>query len=703
MSVLTSTLSTDERITTAHRAKLAYVYIRQSSPGQVRHHQESTALQYRLAERAALFGWPRERVHVIDDDLGKSGTSSRDRQGFQTLIAEVGLGKAGLVMSLDASRLARNNRDWHQLLELCSLFGVLIADGERLYDPAAYHDRLLLGLSGIMSEAELHQIKIRLHQGERQKAARGELRLPLPAGLIHNRDGSVTFNPDEEVQERLRMVFAKFRELRSAKAVMRYLRRGNLLLPVRPLHGPAPHDVVWQPANSARVTQILKNPAYAGAYVYGRRRPDPLRRQPGSDRIGTVAVAPEDWSICLKDAHPAYLDWDEFMANRRQLADNLGRYDAGRPGAPRKGSALLQGIVSCGRCARRMCLRYSGPNGDYPVYVCVADSSSEGRPRCQEVRALAVDAEVERLILTALTPDRIALAVAALGEIEQETRAMERQWSLKRERARYDAERARRQYDTVEPENRLVARSLERAWEERLRRADQIEQEYNAWRREQAVSISESDRQEILALGEDLPRLWHAASTRSADRKYIVRLVIKEVTLDQKRRRGYVWIRVIWQTGAASEHWLQRCVQSYAQHADQDRLRQRIAELNGLQKMDGEIAAILNEEALRTAHGPPFSGNMIHCLRKRWRMPTVKINGKTANPPQWPDGSYSVQGAAAAIGITPQVIFDWLRRGWLTGRQLAKGMPWQISLSPEQAVELRARVRRTTRSKREAS
>ena len=701
--MLTSTLSTDERITTAHRAKLAYVYVRQSSPGQVRHHQESTALQYRLTERAALFGWPRERVHVIDDDLGKSGTSSRDRQGFQTLIAEVGLGKAGLVMSLDASRLARNNRDWHQLLELCSLFGVLIADGERLYDPAAYHDRLLLGLSGIMSEAELHQIKIRLHQGERQKAARGELRLPLPAGLIHNRDGSVTFNPDEEVQERLRMVFAKFRELRSAKAVMRYLRRGNLLLPVRPLHGPAPHDVVWQPANSARVTQILKNPAYAGAYVYGRRRPDPLRRQPGSDRIGTVAVAPEDWSICLKDAHPAYLDWDEFMANRRQLADNLGRYDAGRPGAPRKGSALLQGIVSCGRCARRMCLRYSGPNGDYPVYVCVADNSSEGRPRCQEVRALAVDAEVERLILTALTPDRIALAVAALGEIEQETRAMERQWSLKRERARYDAERARRQYDTVEPENRLVARSLERAWEERLRRADQIEQEYNAWRREQAVSISESDRQEILALGEDLPRLWHAASTRSADRKYIVRLVIKEVTLDQKRRRGYVWIRVIWQTGAASEHWLQRCVQSYAQHADQDRLRQRIAELNGLQKMDGEIAAILNEEALRTAHGPPFSGNMIHCLRKRWRMPTVKINGKTANPPQWPDGSYSVQGAAAAIGITPQVIFDWLRRGWLTGRQLAKGMPWQISLSPEQALELRARVRRTTRSKREAS
>ena len=701
--MLTTTLLGDERITIAHRAKLAYVYVRQSSPGQVRHHQESTELQYRLVERAISFGWPRERVHVIDDDLGKSGASSSDRHGFQTLIAEVGLGKAGLVMSLDASRLARNNRDWHQLLELCSLFGVLIGDSERLYDPCAYHDRLLLGLSGIMSEAELHQIKIRLHQGERQKAARGALRLPLPAGLIHTRDGRVTFNPDEEVQERLRLVFTKFHELCSARAVVRYLRSSNLLLPVRPLQGPAPHDVVWCPANSARVIQILKNPAYAGAYVYGRRRQDPLRRRPGSERIGTVAVAPEDWSICLKDAHPAYVDWDEFMANRRQLTNNVARYDAGQPGAPRKGDALLQGIVSCGRCGSHMYLRYSGPEGNYPVYVCVVDQISEDRPKCQEVRALAIDAEVERLILEALLPDRIELAVAALEEIEKETSTMERQWSLKRERVRYDAERARRQYDSVEPENRLVARSLERVWEERLRRAEQIEQEYNAWRREQAVSISDSDRQEILTLGEDLPRLWNAATTTSADRKQIVRLVIKEVTLDQKRRRGYVWLRIVWQTGSTSEHWFQRAVQDYARHADQDQLRQRITELNRLQKMDGEIAATLNEERIRTAHGTPFSGQVVHLLRKRWRIPTVKINGTAENPPRWPDGSYSVQGAAAILGITPQTVFDWLRKGRLTGKQLAKGMPWQISLSLKQAKALRSRVRGTTRSRGEAS
>ena len=290
--MLNAASATEERTTAAHRAKLAYVYVRQSSPGQVRQHQESTQLQYRLVERAVLLGWPRERVHVIDDDLGKSGTSSDQRFGFQRLIAEVGLGKAGLVLSLDASRLARNNRDWHQLLELCSLFAVLIADGERLYDPSVYHDRLLLGLSGIMSEAELHQIRLRLHQGERQKAARGELRMPLPAGLAQGRDGRILLNPDEEVQERVRLVFIKFRELRSATAVMRYLQRTNLVLPMRPLRGPAPHEIIWRPADNARVINILKNPAYAGAYVYGRRKQDPARRRPGSSRVTILARSP---------------------------------------------------------------------------------------------------------------------------------------------------------------------------------------------------------------------------------------------------------------------------------------------------------------------------------------------------------------------------------------------------------------------------
>ena len=422
--MLTVPDDTAQRVSTAHRAKLAYIYVRQSTAVQVRQHQESTELQYRLVDRAAGLGWPRERITVIDDDLGKSGASSAERHGFQRLIAEIGLGKAGLVLSLDASRLARNNHDWHQLLELCSIFGVLIADGERLYDPGAYHDRLLLGLSGIMSEAELHQIRMRLHQGERQKAARGELRLPLPAGLVQQRGGGITLNPDEEVQARLRFVFDTFRTLQSAKAVMRELQRHGLTLPVRPIRGPAPHEVAWVPADSSRVLHILHNPAYAGTYAYGQRRQDPTQRRPGTAHSATVKVAVEGWPVCLRDAHPGYISWEEFMANQARLANNVAHHAAGRPGVPRRGYALLQGIAVCGRCGRRMGVRYSGPHGDYPVYHCSADQSLQNHPRCQEVRALRADAEFERVLLEALAPDQIALAVAAVGQLERKPRRL---------------------------------------------------------------------------------------------------------------------------------------------------------------------------------------------------------------------------------------------------------------------------------------
>ena len=695
--MLTKPDERSEQVTTAHRAKLAYVYVRQSSAGQVRQHQESTELQYRLVDRASSLGWPRERITVIDDDLGKSGASSAARQGFQRLIAEIGLGKAGLVLSLDASRLARNNRDWHQLLELCSIFGVLLADGERLYDPGAHHDRLLLGLSGLMSEAELHQLRLRLHQGERQKAARGDLRLPLPAGLAYGRGGEIILNPDEEVQARLRLVFSTFQTLQSAKAVMRDLQRHGLALPVRPLRGPAPHEIVWVPTDSARVLHILQNPAYAGAYVYGRHRQDPLRRRHGGTHAATVRVPVEQWPVCLRDAHPGYISWEEFMANGKRLAGNVASRAAARPGVPRRGWALLQGIAVCGRCGRRMALRYSGPHGDYPLYQCVSDQSQDGSPRCQEVRALPVDATVERLLLEALAPDQIALAVAAMGQLDEEARLLEKQWALKRERAHYEAERARRQYDTVEPENRLVARSLERVWEEKLRQVEAVEQAYEAWRREQGAPPGESDRADVLALAGDLPRVWRSAG--AAERKRILRLVIRDIALDQKRDHGMVWLRITWQTGATSEHRLQRKVRSYADCAGTDLLERRIRELNAAGRMDHEIAAILNTEGIMSARGTPFLHGTVHLLRKQWGIRTVKVNGTDANPPRWPDGSYSIQGAAAAIGITAQTVFDWLQKGRLQGQQLVKGQPWQISLTGDQISGLQQQVRRTSRSK----
>jgi DNA invertase Pin-like site-specific DNA recombinase len=700
--VLIAANAADERVTTEHRAKLAYVYVRQSSLNQVKQHQESTQLQYRLVDRAVALGWPHGRVHIIDDDLGKSGAGSAERHGFQKLMAEIGLGNAGLVVSLDASRLARNNRDWHQLLELCSVFAVLIADGERLYDPRAYHDRLLLGLSGIMSEAELHQIRMRLHQGERQKAARGELRLPLPAGLAYDRAGAIVLNPDEEVQARLQLVFAKFRELQSARAVMRFLRANALPLPMRPLLGPSPHEVIWQEPDSARVHSILHNPAYAGAYVYGRRQRDPIRSRSGSMR-GTVKVAIADWEVCLKAAHPGYIGWEEFMANQRRLADNVNRYEAGHSGVPRKGAALLQGIAICGRCGRRMSLRYTGPNGDYPVYCCRADRDQRASALCQEVRALPVDELIERVLLEALAPDQIAIALAAMGELEQEDRHLERQWTLRRERARYEAERARRQYDAVEPENRLVARSLERAWEDKLRAVEAIEREYARWRSEGPLVISAADRAQLQRLGENLPRIWHAETTSAGDRKRILRLVMRDVVLDAKRLRGQIWLKIGWQTGATSEHRLQRRVHTYRDYIDIERLRKRIAELNAAGKMDKEIAAMLNREGFVAARGCAFKGENVWLLRTRWGIPTVKINGVAPNPARWLDGTFSVQGAAAALGITAQTVFKYLNRGLLSGQQLTKGQPWQVKLTDNQIDLLRARIQRTRRSNKEAS
>jgi DNA invertase Pin-like site-specific DNA recombinase len=686
-------------VTTAHRAKQAYVYVRQSSLRQVTQHGESTDLQYHLVDRAVLLGWPRDRVITIDDDLGQSGASADRRLGFQRLMAEIGLAHVGLVLSLDASRLARNNSDWYQLLELCSVFGTLIADTERVYDPRTYHDRLLLGLSGMMSEAELHHLRQRLQAGEWNKAARGELRLPLPVGLVRLPGGEVILHPDEEVQARIRLVFARFRSLGTAAAVVRSLRQDDLPLPARPLRGPAPHPVTWQPARSSMVLGILKNPAYAGTYVYGRLTSDPARRQPGRPSTGIVHRPLEEWPIVIHDHHPAYINWDDFLVNQAQLTANQSSYRKPARGAPRKGQALLQGIAICARCGAHMGLRYSGPHGDFPVYACVRSQHEEGAARCQEVRALGLDAEIERLILDALTPDTIALALAALEQLEQEDAALRRQWQLRIDRARYEAERARRQYDAVEPENRLVARTLERQWEEKLRGLEQVERDSEAHIRQQRLRLTAEDRQTILAVAEDLPALWHAPDTTPVERKQILRLIVKEVILDQTRARGKVWFQINWQTGAITHHWLVRHINTYREHAELEGLQERVRTLNAEQKLDAEIAAILNAEGFHSARGQPFTGHVVWILRKRWHVPTVN---PSSNPARWPDGAYSIESAAAAIGVYPGTIYLWLRRGILRGEQIAKGLPWKIHLTEEQIAVLRARVARTRRLPRRA-
>jgi hypothetical protein len=413
----------------------------------------------------------------------------------------------------------------------------------------------------MLSEAELHPLKIRLHAGERQKAERGERHQALPVGLERPRDGSVLLLPDEEIRARLSRVFRKFEALGSARAVMRYLQQASLPLPTRPLQGPAPHEIIWQPASASRVLAILHHPAYAGAYGYGRKTADPPQRPPGQGRAGQVRRPLAQWPVCLQGLYPAYIRGEQYLNNQARLRDNQHRYQADPPGVPRQGHALLHGIVVCGRCGARRRLRYSGPHGEYPVYECNIDRHAYDRPRCQAVRALGLEGEVERLLHTALEPDKLARALSTLEPLEPEAEALQRQGHLRLERARYEAERARRQYNALEPEHRRVARSLQRQGEERLRSAEALEQAYPPWGAQQQFMLTEDGRQAILALGQDLPRVWYAATTTSADRKPLLRRVIRSVIVDAKRVPGPLWCQINWQTGATSDYWFRRHVQ----------------------------------------------------------------------------------------------------------------------------------------------
>ncbi len=554
-----------------------------------------------------------------------------------------------------------------------------------------------------MSEAELHHLKQRMHAGARHKAERGELQQGLPVGLARGLGGEVILNPDEEVQVRIRLVFEKFRELRSAGGVMRYLRAAGLPLPARPLRGPAAYEVVWQPARTSAILDILHNPAYAGAYVYGRKTLDPTRRTPAHPRGGRVQQPIDKGDVCLHNRYPAYISWEECVANQAHLHANSLNYREERPGVARKGQALLQGIVRCGRCGALLRLHYSGQRGEFPVYRCSTDQSQFGGTDCQQVRALALDAQVEQRFLEALRPDQLTLALAALAQLEQEEQAANKQWELRLERARYQAKRAERQYQAVEPENRLVARSLARQWEEQLRAVEAVEKESQAWRSTRLVSLTQADREAIVALGSDLPALWQASTTTNAERKQMLRLVIREVIVASKRVGGQVWVQMNWQTGAHDQFWYKRSGRSYAVFADAQALEHRVRDLTAAGLMDAQIAATLTAEGYQTprlAH--PITSKMIWHLREKWQIPTVKLNGNERNPAQWADGSYSVEGAAARLGVDPSTIYTWLKCGKLTGEQLAKGMSWKVFVTKEDVIRLHEWLRRARRSKKEA-
>jgi DNA invertase Pin-like site-specific DNA recombinase len=675
-----------------HLERPAFVYVRQSTLFQVRENTASTARQYDLVQRAADLGWSKAAITVIDQDQGLSGSSAIGRDGFQFLIAQVGLGQAGAVLSLEASRLARSCSDWYRLLEICALTDTLVIDEDGVYDPSQYADRLLLGILGAMSEAELHWLRNRLLGGKLARAEQGELRMRPPVGLVFDAARRLVLDPDEQVQQAVRLVFRLFEQTGSALAIVKYFDQHRLLFPERLWGKARDGELLWKPLRHGRVLDVLHNPRYAGAYVYGRTqtRTRTLPHETPRLKGRTRRVALADWPIVHHDAHPSYLAWEQFLHNQQRLDDNCTSRAQDRRGAVREGSALLQGLVLCGQCGRRMSVRYTR-NGTTPSYECNQLHKQQGGRLCQFVRGDGVDAAVARLFLEAIQPAQLEVSLATLAQIEDQARQVERQWRLRLERARYEADLARRRFLAVDPENRLVARNLEKDWDEKLAAVAQLEREQTLAVGKNAPRLSAEERQRILSLVEDLPALWHAPTTTTVERKQLLRFLVQDVTLT--KREQVVTLAVRWQTQACTRIEVPRPLRSYEARRTPAVVVTRVRELAQAHS-DRQIAAQLNAAGLKSGTGQPFTSARVQWVRYTHSIASGCPEGPGhAGQSQRGDGRYSTRAAAELLNVDIATVMDWCKSGRLDGIQAKPHSPWWIVLTPELIAELRKPVR----------
>ena len=653
--------------------RLAVVYVRQSTAQQVLVHAESTRLQYGLASRAEAYGWTSDRIVVIDDDLGKSGTTTVGRIGFERLVTEVSLGHVGLILGLEMSRLARSNVDWHRLLEVCALFGTLIADLDGLYDPAQYNDRLLLGLKGTMSEAELHLLKQRLYQGCLSKARRGALTFALPIGYVWDADGAIQLDPDEQVQAVVRLIFTQFEELGTLGGLLRYLARHDIRLGVRVREGPGKGQLVWRRANRATLQNLLKHPLYAGAYVYGRRQLDRRRYQPERPQSGRVVMPRADWHALLPDRCPAYLSWEQYEQNLARLAAN--RNQASAQGAVRKGEALLAGLVVCSRCGVRMGVHYQRSHGRPTpfTYDCVAGNTCYGEPRCQHMAGPCLDEFVTAQALAALAPAALELSLAAAEQVEQERATLTHLWEQRRERAAYETDRAARQYQAVEPENRLVARTLERVWEEKLQAQQTLEEEYHRFLQQQPRVVTTEERAAIRELAADIPALWNAPTTTIPDRKEILRQVVERVEVESQGKTERVQIRITWAGGGQTEHELVRPIARYQDRSDYARLCERVQELTAAGWSLDAIASQLDRDDFPPLrHTRSWSRAGVQTLRRQLGFGTTRQRGSSREalgPDEWWG-----RELAELLRVSRNSVIYWIEHGLVRARKESSGL-----------------------------
>jgi len=625
--------------------------VRQSTLRQVIHNTESATRQYALRQRAVALGWPVEQIVTIDSDQGQSGASAVDREGFQHLVAEVGLGRAGIVLGLEVSRLARNNADWHRLLEICALSGTLICDEDGLYDPACFNDRLLLGLKGTMSEAELHFIRARLRGGQLSKARRGELIMALPVGLVYDPAGKVVLDPDAGVRHAIGHLFATFARTASARAVVQAFNAEGLLFPARVRFGPHKGELAWMPLKHWRVLRTLHNPRYAGAFVYGRRR----ERKGPNGKARHETLPRDQWTALIPDAHPGYITWDTFETNQALLATNAQAHGTERSAGPaREGPALLQGLAICGRCGRRMTVRYHQRRGvEIPDYQCVGESIQAGAPRCLTVPGAGVDTAIGQLLLHTVTP--LALDVALTVQAELEARSDEAD-AMRRshvERARHRTELARRRYLAVDPDNRLVADSLEADWNDSLRELQAAQDDYER-AATAATALSDEHKARIRALAADFPALWSDPATPQRERKRMARLLIDDVTLT---KTDQIHLHVRFRGGQTTSLTIPIPPTGWkARQTDPG----AFALLDQLldDHTDAETAQALNAAGHRSGEHKAFTRLIVLHLRRAHQLPSHADRLRAR-------GLLTIDEIADRLGVHPSTIKAWRRAGLL--------------------------------------
>jgi DNA invertase Pin-like site-specific DNA recombinase len=670
------------RLTSSQLRRAAIVYVRQSSPTQLERNTESTQRQYALVARAVELGFPQEAVMVIDEDLGVSGSGTAERSGFARLTAEVALGHVGLVLGLEVSRLARNNADWYRLLDLCAITDTLIGDGDGLYHPRAFNDRLVLGLKGTMSEAELHTLRARLEGGIRSKAARGELRRALPVGLVWGQaPGEVGVHPDEQVCGAIRTVLERFAELGSVRAVWLWLRQEGLKFPLQATTLGGPAQIRWVTPTYQAIHKVVTHPAYAGAYVYGRTRHERYVTETGQVRTRSRHLPAAEWEVLIPDHHPGFIDWEAYQANQARVGANIRPRVHQPGGAVREGAALLQGIAVCGKCGRKLAVHYRGRNST-PGYHCAGRELVNGRGvHCLSVGGVQIDQAVAEAFLAALTPAGIQAAVAAAEQLEADHDAALGQWRLEVDRARYEAGLAERRYLAVDPDNRLVTRGLERDWEAKLAAVAAVEAELASRQQRRPKALTPAERAAISALGSDVGLVWQAPTTTDRDRKELLRALLEEVIVTVDRDAAHAELVLRWRGGATGDLTVD-LPRSHPPKIRTDENTVALIRRLATHYPDATIAGILNRQGRHSARGLRFTATIVQGLRHHWGIGCYQ---PPATPPEVELAT--ITEAARILGVVPSTVHRWLADGFIAGDQPTPGAPWRIRVTDE----LRAR------------